>query len=205
MARRLFVTAIGTDVGKTIASAVLVEAMQADYWKPVQSGLEDGTDTDTIKRVVSNSKSVFHEEAYKLIAPMSPHQAAEKENIVIDPQTIQVPATENTLIIEGAGGLLVPITREFLMVDLIKQLNAEVVLVINHYLGSINHTMLSLKYLKEEGFNVAGLLYNGDRFEDNENLYREHFGFPVMGHIPQLSAVNQESIRTIAESIQINA
>ncbi len=205
MARRLFVTAIGTDVGKTIASAVLVEALAADYWKPVQSGLEDGTDTHTISGIVSNAESTFHEEAYKLIAPMSPHQAAALEGVEIDASAIQLPKTDNTLIIEGAGGLLVPITRQFLMVDLIKQLDAEVVLVINHYLGSINHTMLSLKYLADEGFKVAGLIYNGERNEDNEQLYKEHFGLPVMFHIPQLTEVNQESIRTIAESISIDA
>jgi len=158
----LFVTGIGTEVGKTVAAAILTEALAADYWKPVQSGSVDQTDTATVKQLVSNPSSRFYPEAYLLQAPLSPHAAAAAENIRIKPAEIRLPATQNHLIIEGAGGLLVPLTADFLMLDLIQQLQAEVILVSRNYLGSINHTLLSLEVLKNRRIPVAGIIFNGE-------------------------------------------
>src|SRR3990172_7256718 len=127
--RKLFVTGIGTGDGKTVVSAILTEALKADYWKPVQAGELDNTDTMKVQRLVSNKVSVFHPESYRLTGFMSPHAAATIDNVIIDFNNIQIPDTDKTLIIEGAGGLMVPLNDEQLVIDLIKYLNAEVVLV----------------------------------------------------------------------------
>src|ERR1700753_1865673 len=141
----LFVTGIGTGIGKTIVSVILVEKLQADYWKPVQSGDLQDTDSDKIRSLVSNDKTRIFPEAYRLTQPFSPHKSAAIDNVTIDPDAFVVPVTDNMLIIEGAGGLMVPLNNNFLMIDLIKKLNAEVILVSRNYLGSINHTLLSLE------------------------------------------------------------
>ncbi len=159
--RKLFVTGIGTDVGKTVVAAILTEALQADYWKPVQAGNLDHTDTDTVRELVSNSRTTFHPEAYRLQLPASPHQAAAAENIKLESAQIKLPPTTNNLIIEGAGGLMVPLSPSFLMLDLIAQLKAEVILVSQNYLGSINHTLLSIECLQQRRLPIVGLVFNG--------------------------------------------
>src|ERR1700733_2925313 len=125
----IFVTGIGTGIGKTLVSAILVEKLKADYWKPIQSGDLDDSDTRKVKSLVSNNISHFHREAYRLTQPFSPHKSAAMDGIAIDPKKIVLPATENQLVIEGAGGLMVPLNSNFLMIDLIKQLGADVILV----------------------------------------------------------------------------
>jgi dethiobiotin synthetase len=167
--KRYFVTGIGTGVGKTVVSAILVDALKADYWKPIQAGGLDNTDTDVVKSLVSNTVSIFHSETYKFKTPASPHYAAEMENIKIDPANFKIPETKNNLIIEGAGGLMVPLNDNFLMIDLIKQLNAEVILVSQNYLGSINHTLLSIEALKARNIHVKGIVFNGDENKSSEN------------------------------------
>src|ERR1700761_4326340 len=134
MNKPLFVTGIGTGIGKTIVSAVLTESLKADYWKPIQSGDLDNSDTLKVKSLISNTVSKFFPEAYRLTQPYSPHKSADLDGIIIDPEKIIMPDTNNQLIIEGAGGLMVPINNNFLMIDLIQQLKADVVLVIKHYL-----------------------------------------------------------------------
>ena len=166
----LFVTGIGTGVGKTYVSAHLVETMQADYWKPIQSGDLEATDTMKVRSMVQNPVSVFHPEAYRLTQPFSPHKSAELDDIVIDPANIILPKTQNQLIIEGAGGLMVPLNNSFLMIDLIVQLQAEVVLVVMHYLGSINHTLLSIETLKQKGLPINRIIFNGIKEAYSENV-----------------------------------
>src|SRR5690606_3561748 len=145
-----FITGIGTEVGKTIVSAILTEALEADYWKPIQAGDLDNSDTDKVKALVSNSKTVFHPNAFALKTPMSPHAAAEIDGVLIEKKKIQRPKTENSLVIEGAGGLLVPINDSETILDLIRPEDF-VILVSRHYLGSINHTLLSMEALKNRG------------------------------------------------------
>jgi dethiobiotin synthetase len=157
----LFVTGIGTGVGKTLVSAILTETLSADYWKPVQSGFDEGTDSETVKKLISKPEGRIFPEIYLLKAPVSPHAAAKKENISIKIKLLKVPKTKKTLIIEGAGGLMVPLNDHELMVDFIKKLNAEVILVVRHYLGSINHTLLSVKALEVMKIRVAGIIFNG--------------------------------------------
>jgi dethiobiotin synthetase len=166
----LFVTGIGTDVGKTIVSAILVEKLQADYWKPIQSGDLENSDTMKVQALISNQVSKFHPEAYRLTQPFSPHKSAALDGITIDMDHIIMPQTDNQLIIEGAGGLMVPLNDTHFIVDLIQKFDAEVVLVIKHYLGSINHTLLSLELLKQRNIKVKALIFNGDRDEYSENI-----------------------------------
>jgi len=171
----LFVTGIGTGVGKTYVAAHLVETLQADYWKPIQSGDLETTDTMRVRSLVKNPISVFHPEAYRLTQPFSPHKAADLDGLVIDPSKIVLPQTENKLIIEGAGGLMVPLNYEFLMIDLIRQLQAEVVLVVMHYLGSINHTLLSIEMLKQKNIPINCIVFNGIKEAYSENVIRKRY------------------------------
>lgn len=171
----LFITGIGTGVGKTYVSAHLVETLQADYWKPIQSGDLQATDTMKVSSMVKNQISVFHPEAYRLMQPFSPHKSADLDGIVIDPSKIILPKTQNQLIIEGAGGLMVPLNDSFLMIDLIAQLQAEVVLVVMHYLGSINHTLLSIEMLKSKNLPVNCIVFNGIKEAYSENLIRKKY------------------------------
>jgi len=171
----LFVTGIGTGVGKTYVSAHLVEMMQADYWKPIQSGDLEATDTMKVRNMVKNPISVFHPEAYRLTQPFSPHKAAALDGIVIDPNKIILPKTQNQLIIEGAGGLMVPLNNAFLMIDLIRQLQAEVVLVVMHYLGSINHTLLSIGMLKQYNLPINCVVFNGIKEAYSESVIKKRY------------------------------
>jgi len=180
----LFVTGIGTDVGKTIVSAILVEKLKADYWKPIQSGDLDNSDTMKVQRLISNPITRFHPEAYRLTQPYSPHKSAALDGITINLDQIKVPDTENQLIIEGAGGLMVPLNDEHFVVDLIQNFNAEVILVVKHYLGSINHTLLSLEMLKQKKIKVRALIFNGDRDEFSERIIRQQLPEAALGHIP---------------------
>jgi len=192
-----FVTGISTEVGKTIVSSILVEALKADYWKPVQAGALDHTDTDEVKRLVSNNQSTFYPSAYALKTPMSPHAAAELEQIELDLNKIKAPKTKNTLIIEGAGGLLVPLNDRQTMLDIIPQ-KATVVVVSRHYLGSINHTLMTLMLLKEKGFNVV-LVYSGNRHESTEDIIQKMTNIPVIGRVEEEPYFDQNVILEYAQ------
>jgi dethiobiotin synthetase len=193
MHKPLFITGIGTGIGKTIVSAVMVESLKADYWKPIQSGDLDNSDTLKVKSLVSNSTSVFHPEAYQLTQPFSPHKSAALDGIVIDPTKIKVPKTDNQLIIEGAGGLMVPLNNGFLMIDLIQQFDADVILVVKHYLGSINHTLLSLDALKSRNIAVKAIVFNGDTDLYSEDIIKKYAGCKSIS-IPTIEQVTKENI-----------
>jgi len=200
--KNIFVTGIGTDVGKTIASAVLVEALKADYWKPVQCGNLDSSDTLTVQSLISNSESKIHPECYKLKTASSPHYAAEVENIRIELSKCTAPTTERHLVIEGAGGLLVPLNKKECVVDLISWLQTPVVLVCRNYLGSINHTLLSINLLKQRGIPLLGLIFNGDNFLDNEEII-QHFGqTKILGRIDEGTSINKEFIHQQAQKMK---
>ena len=160
--RRLFVTGIGTDVGKTVVSAILVEALQADYWKPIQAGNLDESDSLRVRSLISNPVSVIHPEGFCLKTAAAPHLAANIEGISISPDNITLPETSNTLIIEGAGGVLVPLNEREVIADLIKRLDAPVVIVSRNYLGSINHTLLSIEALRARRIKLLGVIFNGE-------------------------------------------
>ncbi len=190
----IFITGIGTGIGKTIVSAVLVEKLKADYWKPVQAGELDNSDTKKVKELVSNNISVFHPETYRLTQPFSPHKAAALDNLTIEPEKIIVPKTSNNLIIEGAGGLMVPLNNNFLMIDLIKQLGAEVILVSQNYLGSINHTLLSVYALQQRQISINGIIFNGKKDNYSEELILKYTGITLLGHLPEFISIDKKAI-----------
>ncbi|MGV3510029.1 MAG: dethiobiotin synthase [Sphingobacteriaceae bacterium] len=199
--RPLFITGIGTDVGKTVVSTILVEKLKADYWKPIQSGDLDNSDTQKVRNLVSNSESAFHAEAYRLTQPFSPHKSAAIDGIEIDLRTIKAPQTNNKLIIEGAGGIMVPLNQKEYIVDLIEMLNADVILVIKHYLGSINHTLLSIELLKSRNISVKGLIFNGDSDKDSEQAILAHSNLPVLGRIPFVKELTKEKIVDLGKEV----
>jgi dethiobiotin synthetase len=192
--KTIFITGIGTGIGKTIISAILVEKLKADYWKPIQSGDLDNSDTLKVKSLVTNTTSFFHPEAYRLTQPFSPHKSADIDGVTIDNNKIITPETDNTLIIEGAGGLMVPLRNKFLMIDLIKQLNAGVILVSQNYLGSINHTLLSIDALKNRGVPIMGIVFNGLKDIYSKEFILDYSGVELLGHVPEYDVINKKAI-----------
>src|ERR1700744_1645088 len=190
----LFVSGIGTGIGKTMVSAVLVEKLKADYWKPVQSGDLDKSDSFSVKNLISNKDSKIHPETYKLTQPYSPHKSAAIDKLSIEPEKIILPQTNNSLIIEGAGGLMVPLTDNFLMIDLIKKLNVPVVLVSQNYLGSINHTLLSIQVLKQYEIPIKGIIFNGVKDIYSKEFILQYTEVALLGHIPQYKEVDKKAI-----------
>ena len=195
---RLFVTGIGTEVGKTVIAAILTEALEADYWKPVQAGDLDYSDTHKVRDLVSNDKSVFHPETHALHHPMSPHAAAERDGVEISLDDFQLPQTENNLIIEGAGGLLVPLTSKDCIIDLIEKLDIEVVLVSRNYLGSINHTLLSVEAFQNRSIKIRGIIFNDKENKDTESVILKMTGLKCLGRVEFEENLSSESISRLA-------
>jgi dethiobiotin synthetase len=193
---KYFVTAIGTDSGKTLVSAILCEMLGADYWKPIQSGTP--RDADTVRKLVSNSRTIFHPERYLLQTPASPHAAARAEGVEIVLHSMVAPRTANPLIIEGAGGCLVPLNDQHFMIDLITHLQTEVVLVSNLYLGSINHTLLTIEALQKRNITVRGLIFNGDPNPESERIILHHSRLRRLLHIKRESEINSQIVRSYA-------
>lgn len=198
--KKIFVTGISTDVGKTIASAILVEALQADYWKPVQAGDLHYSDTHKVQGYVSNKKSVFYPNSYALNTPMSPHESARLDGVKVKLNEIKKPETKNHLIIEGAGGLLVPLNDSDTILDIIKS-DYKVVVVSRHYLGSINHTLMTIQLLQQKGFDVV-LLYSGDKHKSTESIIEKMTGIEVIGRIEDEPYFDKNVIKEYAEKFR---
>lgn len=199
MSQKYFVTGIGTEIGKTITSAILTEHLKADYWKPIQSGDLHQSDTIKVKSLVSNPNTKFHPEAYQLKQPFSPHYSAMLDGVEIDLDSINLPQTSNNLIVEGAGGLMVPLNQQDLIIDLIKKLGLEVILVSKNYLGSINHTLLSVEALKARNIPIKGLIFNGEKNEGTESIIKKMTSLNVITHIPLVADLTQQTVKEIAE------
>lgn len=197
-----FITAIGTDSGKTLVSAIFTEALGADYWKPVQAGTP--TDSDTIARLIAQPEQRIHPEAYRLQMPASPHAAAAAEGLQLSLEHIKAPVTDKNLIIEGAGGLLVPLNHQDMVIDIARQVDCQVVLVSNLYLGSINHTLLSVQYLNELGLAVAGIVFNGPSNPASEEIILAHSGYKLLLQLPRLDAVSPQIIQHYAAQLRAN-
>lgn len=199
-----FVTAIGTDSGKTLVSAILVEALKADYWKPVQCGLP--RDLETVQSWVSNKASIFHDEKYLLNVPASPHAAAKKDQVSIYLNNFSVPKTSKDLIIEGAGGTLVPLNDHEMVIDMVREFNAKVILVCDLYLGSINHSLLTAELLKNRGYKVKGIIFNGkgrrQMEEESMDIILKYSGFPCLMTINEEKEITKEIIRSYAEKLR---
>ena len=194
--KRIFVTGISTDVGKTIASAIITEALNADYWKPVQSGELSNSDSHKVAELISNKKTTIHKSSYELNTPMSPHAAAEIDNIKIDLNQIIEPKTTNHLVIEGAGGLLVPLNEKDTILDIIKS-QYQVIVVSRHYLGSINHTLLTIESLKQKGFDVA-VIFSGNEHQSTEDIILSKTEIKVIGRINEETSFDKSLIKLYA-------
>lgn len=195
---KLFITGISTDVGKTIASAIIVESLQADYWKPIQAGDVENSDSHKIQSLISNDKTKIHPNSYLLNTPASPHLAAELDGITIDLKNINEPKTQNHLVVEGAGGVFVPLNDMDCVIDLI-QPDYKVIVVSRHYLGSINHTLLTIEALKNRNINIAGILFSGDENKATESIILNKTGINCIGRIEQEPYFDQNVIAEYAD------
>jgi dethiobiotin synthetase len=204
----IFITGIGTGVGKTVISAIVTEALQADYWKPIQAGFDDGTDSETVRSLLSNSHTVIHPESYKLSLPASPHISGREENVTIsidkiveDFNHIKATSAADYIVIEGAGGLLVPINDNQFILDLIKALDAYVILVSQNYLGSINHSLLTAQVCKSNNLKVLGLIFNGEYMNYQQEIVGWS-GYPFLGAIPTFNNLSRECMQQHAVNIR---
>lgn len=200
---KIFITGIGTDVGKTIASAIITESLEADYWKPIQAGDVDNSDSHKIKAYLSNSKTKIHPNSYLLQTPASPHLAATLDGISIDLKEIIEPETKNNLVIEGAGGIFVPINDDETIVDLIRK-DHKVVVVSRHYLGSINHTLLTIEALQNRKINVAGIIFNGNENKSSEEIILKKTGLKFIGRIEDEPYFDKNVIKEYADLFRDN-
>lgn len=201
----IFITGTGTGIGKTLIAAIIAEALQADYWKPVQAGFDNGTDSLWVEQMISNKKTVIHPEVYKFKMAASPHIAAmaEQKKIVLKDIINHLPETKKQLIIEGAGGLMVPLNKEEFVIHLIKKIKARVIIVSKNELGSINHSLLTAAVLKKEKADVAGWIFT-EEYLDYENEIEKWSGYPAIASIKHLGEISKESIKAEAEKMKPN-
>lgn len=193
---KIFVTGISTEVGKTVTSAIVTEALQADYWKPIQAGDLEHSDSDKVEELISNNKTVVHPNSYALKTPMSPHAAADIDGIEINLDAIREPDTNNHLVIEGAGGLLVPLNESDTILDLI-QPEYKVIVVSRHYLGSINHSLLTIEALQQRNFKV-GIIFSGDEYPSTERIILTKTRIPFLGRINEEKTFDKNLIKEYA-------
>ena len=192
--RKIIVCGIDTKVGKTVVSAILVQMLSADYWKPIQAGSLDFSDTQKVKRWVSYSAAQFFPEAHRLSSPLSPHHASYLDGISIAPENIQIPQNTQTLIIETCGGVMTPLNDQFFLCDLFTSHDYEWILVSKNYLGSINHTLLALEYLKSRSLKVLGLIFNGEPNNHTESFILQHSKLPLLGRLFPEEEIDQQII-----------
>jgi dethiobiotin synthetase len=198
--KRYVISGIGTEVGKTVVSAIVSEALKATYWKPVQAGELENTDSHKVQRLTSNVRIL--PEAYKLKEPMSPHAAAEIEGVNIQLNDFNLPQVDGNFIIEGAGGLLVPINMQGLLyADVFKNWNLPVIIVSRHYLGSINHSLLTAEVLKKRDIKIAGWIFVGEENKTSESIILKVTDLPMIARIPLVSEVTKEFVSVQAAKI----
>jgi len=195
-----FVTGIDTDSGKTLVSAILCEALEADYWKPLQAGAPK--DSDTVRGLLSNRRSTIHSETFFLTTPASPHAAAKIDGIEIEVSKFTKPRTTNNLIIEGAGGCLVPLNDNEFVIDLATNFQAQVVLVADLYLGSINHTLLTCRELASRKLNVKGIIFNGPSNAESERIILHHTGLHCLLKIAREEKIDKSIVNKYAGLIK---
>jgi dethiobiotin synthetase len=196
-----FVTAIDTDSGKTLVSAILCEAFQCDYWKPVQAGLP--RDADVIIQLVSNHKTFIHPETYLLNTPVSPHAAAKIDGIEIRFENFILPITENKIVIEGAGGCLVPLNTKQFVIDLVSHFKCEVIVVADLYLGSINHTLLTIEALRKRDIPIKGIIFNGAENIESQNIILQHTKLKSLLHIYPEPLITKEIVKKYARKLKL--
>lgn len=198
----IFITGIGTDVGKTVVSAILCDWLQANYWKPIQSGDPEGGDSKTLKNLVSHSSFEIFKEAYTFDAPLSPHAAAKLEGKKIKVDSIIPPESKNPIIMEGAGGLLVPLNYgNETICDLIIHLKAQVIVVVKEYLGNINHTLLTISHLEKHNIKITGLVFVGEELPHTWDLIEKTTGLPLLFRVPIFNELNKNTIVNFVKEI----
>ena len=199
----IFITGTGTGIGKTLIAAIIAEALEADYWKPVQAGFDKGTDSLWVEQMISNKKTVIHAEVYKFKLAASPHIAAmaEQKKIVLKEIINHLPKTQKQLIIEGAGGLMVPLNKNKFVIHLIKKLKARVIIVSKNELGSINHSLLTAAVLEKEKMEVAGWIFT-EEYLDYDDEIVGWSGYPAIAFVKHLGEISKESIKAEAEKMK---
>ncbi|MBA3815603.1 MAG: dethiobiotin synthase [Parachlamydiaceae bacterium] len=196
---RVLVAGIGTEVGKTVVSAILTTLLNGDYWKPIQCGEEEYSDTEMIKKWIDISAHFVHPPVYSLKTPVSPHHAARLEKILIKFDAFILPKTTRPLIIEGVGGIFVPLTSQELSIDLFKLWDCKWVIVSKHYLGSINHTLLTVEILKQLHIPILGIIFNGEHNPDSEKAILDFTHLPLLGRLLPESNINFQTIQRYAK------
>jgi len=200
--KNIFVTGIDTDVGKTVVSSFLVRALQADYWKPIQCGIEEGTDSQFIKKMCRDSSCQWHQESYLLDLPKSPHYAAEKQQKLIQLNKVNLPQTDSRLIVEGAGGVLVPLNEHDYIVDIAQKYSLSTILVTKNYLGSLNHTFLSIESLRQRKINILGLVFNGASDPELEAFVSRRSDLPILFNVPVFPDLTRESTEFFVKTVK---
>jgi dethiobiotin synthetase len=192
---RIVVTGTDTGIGKTIFAAGLAQHLDGFYWKPIQAGLDGETDADVVRRLSGLPERRILPEAWRLRTPASPHWAAERDGVAIDPDALEPPRVAGPLVIEGAGGLMVPLTRRVLFIDVFANWGAPVVLCARTGLGTLNHTLLSLEALRRRGIAVLGVALIGDPHPDNEGTLAALGGVPMLGRLPRLDPLTPQTLK----------
>ena len=200
MGKVIAIMGIHTGIGKTIVSAILAEALQADYWKPVQAGDLQNSDSKKVRSLLSNAESTVHPESVRLNHPLSPHEAARLDGVEINFESMAWPKTPRHLLVETAGGVMSPINHEATMADFVSFYNLPVVLIVRHYLGSINHTLMSIDVLKRREINVLGLIISGHPNPASQSFISAYSPVPILAQLPELPVISASSIREAAHT-----
>lgn len=200
---KFFVSGIDTGVGKTLVSTVLTQALRADYWKPVQAGDLENSDSINVSKFITNDKTRIFEERYRLNTPCSPHLAARIDGVKISLSDFELPDTNNKLIVEGAGGLLVPINEKETILDLIKYLKLPVLIVSKNYLGSINHTLSSIEILKNHGVQILGIVFSGEENQETERIIEKLSDVNVVTRVPFISNITKATVADVASKLKL--
>lgn len=199
--KKYLITGIGTDVGKTIVSAIVAQALEADYWKPIQSGELENSDSHKIDRLTNDDVHILPER-YRLTEPMSPHASADIDGIELKLSELSLPNTNRNLLVEGAGGLMVPINEKDLLIDAFKIWNLPVIIVSRHYVGSINHTLLTIEALQNRGIAIKGLMFVGDENKATESFILNHTKVPFLMRVPIAAEVTADFVQQQASILK---
>ena len=200
--KQFIITGIGTDIGKTVVSAIIAQSLDAFYWKPIQAGELENSDSIKVQNWTTDSVTILPE-VFQLSQPMSPHAAAEIDGVEITNEALQLPLVERNLVVEGAGGLLVPLNnKRLLLIDLFKEWNLPVIVVSRHYVGSINHTLLTVEALKNRKINIEGIVFVGDENKATESFILTYSNLKMIARIPLTNEVNRAFIQNQASILK---